>query len=73
MNTTATLRSLAEKEQAKTPFSAADNTFLQQLVEFYYDGTRNYTGWYPMMFYKPRKRNCSKQQQRELRLRRTRG
>lgn len=52
-NTVATLRSLAEKELSKTPFSSTDNTFLQQLVEFYYDGTRNYTGWYPMLFYKP--------------------
>lgn len=52
-NTMATLRSLSEKELSKTPFSASDNAFLQQLVEFYYDGTRNYTGWYPMLFYKP--------------------
>lgn len=48
-----TLRSLSEKELAKTPFSAADNTFLQQLVEFTYDGKRNYTGWYPKLFYQP--------------------
>lgn len=48
-----TLRSLSEKELSKTPFSTNDNLFLQQLVEFFYDGTRNYTGWYPKLFYQP--------------------
>ncbi len=48
-----TLRSLSEKELTKTPFSAADNLFFQQLVEFDYVGKRTYTGWYPMLFYKP--------------------
>ncbi|MCC6822088.1 MAG: DUF3160 domain-containing protein [Verrucomicrobia subdivision 3 bacterium] len=48
-----TLRSLSEKELSKTPFSAADNLFLQQLVEFDYVGRRTYTGWYPRLFYQP--------------------
>jgi hypothetical protein len=47
------LRSLSEKELSKTPFSTDDNLFLQHLVEFFYDGTRNYTGWYPKLFYQP--------------------
>jgi len=53
VSTMETLRSISEKELNKTPFSAADNLFMQQLVEFTYDGKRNYTGWYPMLFYKP--------------------
>ncbi len=53
VNTMDTLRSISEKELSKTPFSAADNLFMQQLVEFTYDGKRNYTGWYPMLFYQP--------------------
>lgn len=48
-----TLRSLSEKELSKTPFTAADNLFLQQLVEFDYIGRRTYTGWYPRLFYQP--------------------
>src|SRR6185436_6964562 len=48
-----TLRSISEKELNKTPFSAADNLFLQKLVEFDYTGKRTYTGWYPRLFYRP--------------------
>jgi hypothetical protein len=51
--TTETLRALSEKELTKTPFSAAENLFLQQLVEFDYVGKRTYTGWYPKLFYQP--------------------
>jgi hypothetical protein len=50
-----TLRSISEKELSKLPFSAADNLFLQQLVEFDYVGQRTYTGWYPKLFYWPGK------------------
>lgn len=53
VSTMNTLRSISEKERSKTPFSAADNLFLQQLVEFDYVGKRTYTGWYPMLFYQP--------------------
>lgn len=52
-STMETLRSLSEKELSKTPFSAADNLFFQQLVEFDYVGKRTYTGWYPNLFYQP--------------------
>jgi Protein of unknown function (DUF3160) len=48
-----TLRSISEKELSKIPFSAADNLFFQQLVEFDYTGKRTYTGWYPKLFYQP--------------------
>ena len=50
-NTMETLRAISEKELSKTPFSAADNLFIQQLVEFDYVGRRTYTGWYPNLFY----------------------
>jgi hypothetical protein len=53
VSTMDTLRSLSEKELSKTPFSAADNLFFQQLVEFDYVGKRTYTGWYPQLFYQP--------------------
>ncbi len=53
VSTVSTLRSMSEKELAGTAFSASENLFLQQLVEFFYDGTRNYTGWYPHLFYQP--------------------
>lgn len=52
-NTMDTLRFLSEKELSKTPFSAADNLFIQHLVEFDYTGKRNYSGWYPNLFYQP--------------------
>ena len=52
-NTMETLRSISEKELTRTPFSAADNQFLQRLVEFDYVGRRTYTGWYPKLFYQP--------------------
>lgn len=52
-NTLETLRSLSEKELTKTPFNSTDVLFLQRLVEFDYVGKRTYTGWYPMLFYKP--------------------
>ena len=55
VSTTDTLRSLSEKELARDPFSASDNTFIQQLVEFDYVGARTYTGWYPFLFYQPGK------------------
>jgi hypothetical protein len=47
------LRGISEKELNKTPFSAAENLFLQRLVEFDYVGKRTYTGWYPQLFYQP--------------------
>jgi len=50
-----TLRSMSEKELSQTTFSAADNLFLQRLVEFDYVGKRTYTGWYPKLFYQPGK------------------
>lgn len=53
ISTMDTLRSISEKELSKTPFSAADNLFFQQLVEFDYVGKRTYTGWYPKLFYQP--------------------
>lgn len=52
-NTMETLRALSEKELSKTVFSAADTSFIQHLVEFTYDGKRNYSGWYPYLFYQP--------------------
>ena len=48
-----TLRSISEKELAKTAFSDSDNLFLQQLVEVNYFGERTYKGWYPNLFYQP--------------------
>ena len=56
VSTMDTLRAISEKELSKTPFSAADNLFLQQLVEFDYAGKRTYTGWYPRLFYQTGKR-----------------
>lgn len=53
VSTVDTLRSISEKELGKMPFSAADNLFIQHLVEFTYDGKRNYSGWYPNLFYQP--------------------
>jgi hypothetical protein len=53
LNTTETLRAISEKELSKTPHSAAESLFLQQLVEFDYLGARTYTGWYPALFYEP--------------------
>jgi hypothetical protein len=53
VSTMETLRAISEKELARIPFSANENLFLQQLVEFDYVGERTYTGWYPKLFYQP--------------------
>jgi hypothetical protein len=53
LSTTDTLRAISEKELTKTSLSAAENLFLQHLVELDYLGRRTYTGWYPQLFYQP--------------------
>lgn len=53
INTMDTLRAISEKELTKTTLSAAEVLFLERLVEFDYVGARTYTGWYPLLFYKP--------------------
>ena len=53
LETTAILRSISEKELAKTALSNNETSFLQHIVETDYIGARNYTGWYPALFYQP--------------------
>jgi hypothetical protein len=50
-----TLRSLSEKELASLPFSIEDDEFVRSVVEWVYTyiGKRQYTGWYPGLFYQP--------------------
>lgn len=60
--TTATLRSMAEKELAGLPFDPGEEIFLHNLLE--YVGRANemdciwrpaFEGWYPQLFYRPRR------------------
>ena len=53
LDTTAILRSISEKELTKTSLSSNETQFLQHIVEVDYTGARNYTGWYPALFYRP--------------------
>jgi hypothetical protein len=53
LDTTAILRSISEKELARTVLSSNETRFLQHIVEVDYTGARNYTGWYPALFYQP--------------------
>ncbi|HEY9174324.1 MAG TPA: DUF3160 domain-containing protein, partial [Verrucomicrobiae bacterium] len=53
LQTTAILRGISEKELAKTALSSNEISFLRHIVETDYIGARNYTGWYPALFYQP--------------------
>lgn len=53
LETTAILRGISEKELAKTALSSNEISFLRHIVETDYIGARNYTGWYPALFYQP--------------------
>lgn len=48
-----TLQGIAEKELAREPFSADENLFLEGLISspFEYAGIRDFSGWYPTLFY----------------------
>src|SRR5207237_824924 len=48
-----TLQGIAEKETLQVPLVATETDFLRDLIELHlwYTGERNYTGWYPSLFY----------------------
>ena len=53
IQTTATLRSISEKELAQLPLSTNETRFLQDIVETGSCPSRTYSGWYPALFYRP--------------------
>ncbi len=53
IQTTATLRSISEKELGQLPLSSNETSFLQDVVETGNCPARTYSGWYPALFYRP--------------------